>query len=139
LAISSGIACKVSLQTNFVSVFCPRSIYGQFLNNTVDVCIAACLRRPQVTDVSTCTKWILKRAVSVHLQSCHVLKLVGGHLQAISSCSGKACDEAMTLILDHSKTLSVVCYSVVGKPLHIMCSHTSSCVPTVVFYWNFTC
>jgi len=45
----------------------------------------------------------------------------------------------MKLILDHSKTLSVVCYSVVVKPLHIMCSHTSSCVPTVVFYWNFTC
>ena len=60
-------------------------------------------------------------------------------MQAIGSCSGKAWDEAMTLILDHSKTLSVVCYSVVVKPLHIMCSHTSSCVPTVVFYWNFTC
>ena len=68
-----------------------------------------------------------------------MLMLVGGHLQAISSCGGKACDEAMTLILDHSKTLSVVCYSVVVNPIPIMCSHTSSCVPTVVFYWNFTC
>jgi len=62
-----------------------------------------------------------------------ILVSVGGHLQAISSCSGKAWDEAITLILDHSKTLSVVCYSVVVKPLHIMCSHTSSCVPTVVW------
>jgi len=56
----------------------------------------------------------------------------GGHLQVISSCSGKAWDEAMTLILDHSRTVSGLLFSCGKVPTHYVQSYQQLCANSCV-------